>query len=141
MNAFRAITAACLFTAATATYAWAVDFDKLPLIKDLPAGFVQVSPMIPMLGEHFDDEKTGTVPHGEAYAGYKGKVIAVEYLMTPDEFAAGKTWKGLKSVDGMPPVDHIDIDYDPKGHGDWHVPLYMLRVYYVSNDFLAQMKP
>jgi hypothetical protein len=143
MNAFRAIASACLFTIATATSALAVDFEQLPKISDLPKGYVQVSPLIPMLGEHYDDEPVGTVPHGDAYAGYKGRIIAMEFLMTPEEFAQGKTWKNLRTEPSvkMPPVDHIDVDYDPQGHGDWHVPLYMLRVYYVSPEFLAAMKP
>ena len=125
MNTFRVIASACLFTLMTATSALAVDFDKLPLISDLPKDYIQTSPMIPMLGEHYDNEPVGTVPHGEAYAGYKGRIIAVEFLMTPQEFAAGKTWKGLKTEPGMPAVDHIDVDFDPKGHGAWTVPLYM----------------
>jgi hypothetical protein len=143
MNAFRAIASACLFTIATATSALAVDFEQLPKISDLPKGYVQVSPLIPMLGEHYDDEPVGTVPHGEGYAGYKGRIIAMEFLMTPEEFVQGKTWKNLRTEPSVqfPPVDHIDVDYDPQGHGAWHVPLYMLRVYYVSPEFLAAMKP
>lgn len=141
MNALRATASACLF-AAVSTSAFAVDMSTLPDISVLPKDWVQVSPLIPMLGEHYDNAKLGTVPHAEAYCGYKGKIICIEYLMTPADFAAGKTFKNLHGIEGLPPVDHIDLDYEPNGHGDWaNIPLYMLRVYYVSVSHLAAMTP
>jgi hypothetical protein len=141
MNAFRALASACLFATAT-TSAMAVDFASLPNIGDLPSGYIQVSPLIPMLGEHYDDQKLGTVPHGQAYCGYKGKIICIEYLMTPADFAAGKSFKDLHGVAGLPPVDHIDLDFEAQGHGDWKdIALYMLRVYFISTADLAAMTP
>ena len=141
MNALRALASACLFATAT-TSVMAVDLDSLPNIKDLPKDYVQVSPLIPMLGEHYDNQKLGTVPHAEAYCGYKGKIICIEYLTTPADFAAGKSFKNLHGVGGLPPVDHIDLDFEAKGHGDWKgIALYMLRVYFISTADLAAMTP
>jgi hypothetical protein len=141
MNMFKA-AAAALLLAVVSTPVLAVDMSTLPDLTVLGKDWVQVSPLIPMLGEHYDNAKLGTVPHAEAYCGYKGKIICIEYLMTPGDFASGKQFKDLHGIAGLPPVDHIDVDWEPTGHGDWTgIPLYMLRVYFISVDDLKAMAP
>lgn len=139
MNVMR-MTATALLFAAAATSVMAVDLDTLPDITSLPAGYAQISPLIPMLGEHYGRGKVGSMPYDPVYCGYKGKVTCIEYLFTPAEFASGKSWKSLPGLEGLPPVDHIDIDYEADGHGDWPMSLYNLRIYFISIDDLGAMK-
>lgn len=84
MNALR-MTATALLFAAAATSATATDFNASPDLSVLPKGWIQSSPLIPMLGEHYDNAKLGTVPHAGAYR-LKGKIICTDYLMTPADF-------------------------------------------------------
>jgi hypothetical protein len=128
-----------LLIAGFATSALAVDLATLPDLTTLPQGYVQISPLIPLLGEHYGRGKLGAMPYDPVYCGYKGKVTCIEYLLLPSDLAAGKTWKSLSGLEGLPPVDHIDIDYEPSGHGDWSMSLYNLRIYFISVDDLKQM--
>ena len=143
MNAFRAIAAACLFsiTAVFATNAVADELEKLPSLKSLPTDYVRISPAIPLLGEHYGKGTLGSLPYAPIYCGYKGKIICIEWIMSPQEIAAGKSWKNLGGITGMnlPSADHVDITYEANGHGDWPVPLYNVRVYFVSNELLAKV--
>jgi hypothetical protein len=143
MNAFRAIAAACLFTLAlsTTTVANADELENLPSLKSLPKGYERISPVIPLLGEHFGKGAVGTMPYAPIYCAYKGKIICVEWIFSPADFASGKTWKNLDGIAGMklPAPDHVDIVYEANGHGDWPVPLYSLRSYFVSNELLAKV--
>ena len=125
--------------AGCATSAFAVDLSTLPDIKNLPPGYAQISPMIPMLGEHYGRGKVGSMPFDPVYCAYKGKVTCIEYLLSPADFASGKSWKSLPGLEGLPPVDHIDIDYEPNGHGDWPMSLYDLRIYFISISDLKAM--
>jgi hypothetical protein len=143
MNAVRAIAAACLFTilASAASVAFADELEALPSLKSLPKGYEKISQVIPLLGEHYGKGPVGTMPYGPIYCGYKGKIICVEWILSPADFAAGKTWKDLDGIAGMklPAPDHIDMIYEANGHGDWPIPLYSLRSYFVSNAFLAKV--
>jgi hypothetical protein len=143
MNAFRAIASACLFTAtlALAPSAFADELAGLPSLETLPKDYVRISPTIPLLGEHYGKGKVGTLPYPAIYCGWKGKIICIEWTLSPSEFAAGKSWKNLDGISGMklPAADHIDITYEANGHGDWPIPLYSLRVYFVSNELLAKV--
>jgi hypothetical protein len=143
MNAFRAIAAVCLFSLSLATtpVAFADELAGLPGLETLPKDYVRISPVIPLLGEHFGKGELGSMPYAPVYCGYKGKIICIEWIFSPAEFAAGKSWKDLDGFAEMklPAIDHIDITYEAYGHGDWPIPLYNLRAYFVSNDLLAKM--
>jgi len=143
MSAFRAIAAACLFTivSSAANAVFADELETLPNLKSLPKGYERISPVIPLLGEHYAKGPVGTMPYGPIYCGYKGKIICIEWIFSPADFAAGKTWKNLDGIAGMklPAPDHIDIIYEANGHGDWPIPLYSLRSYFVSNELLAKV--
>jgi hypothetical protein len=143
MNAFRAIACVCLFaiTLASAPNAFADELAGLPGLDNMPKDYARISPIIPLLGEHYGKGKVGTMPYPPIYCGYKGKIICVEWILSPSEFAAGKSWKNLDGISGMklPAIDHFDITYEANGHGDWPIPLYNLRAYFISNDLLAKV--
>ena len=143
MNAFRAIAAACLFsiTATAVTVAVADELESLPSLKTVPKDYKRISPVIPLLGEHYGKGELGSLPYPPVYCGYKGKIICIEWIFSPKEFAEGKSWKSLGGISGMklPPLDHVDVVYEANGHGDWPVPLYSMRAYFVSNDLLAKV--
>lgn len=143
MNAFRVIAVACLLTvvASAVTVAKADELENMPSLKSLPKGYERISPVIPLLGEHYGKGTVGTMPYGPIYCAYKGKIICIEWIFSPTDFAAGKAWKNLDGIAGMklPAPDHIDITYEANGHGDWPIPLYSLRSYFVSNELLAKV--
>ena len=143
MNAFPALATACLFTVtlALAPSAFADEPAALPGLETLPKDYTRISPVIPLLGEHYGRGEVGSMPYPPIYCGYKGKIICIERIFSPAEFAAGKSWKNPDGVSGMklPAVDHLDITCEANGHGDWPIPPYNLRAYFVSNNLLAKV--
>jgi hypothetical protein len=143
MNMFLKTAAAYVFATAISIsgFAMADELAKLPDVSTLPKGYYRISPAIPLLGEHYGRGPVGSMPYDPIYCVYKGKIICVEWLFSPADFAAGKNWKNLDGISGMnlPAPDHIDITYEANGHGDWPIPLYNLRSYFVSNTFLANV--
>jgi len=96
-----------------------------------PAGFEQVSPCIPFMGVHY--AKKETMPLGPIL-GYdeKGKLIFLEYMISQKDFAAGKTWPRLPGLAGRS-IEHIDIEFLPKGHEGFEQPHYDLHFYFVAH--------
>lgn len=101
----------------------------LPRLDSLPKEVVQLSPVIPAMGSHHGDPSM--MPIGPIYCGYQGRVICLEYMLTQADFQAGKSWTNLKGVDGLPPVDHVNIEFQPNGHEGFDVPHYDIHLYFI----------
>ena len=71
INAFRAIAAACLFSLslAMAPVAFAGELAGLPSLDALPKDYVRISPIIPLLGEHYGKGELGSMPYAPVYCG------------------------------------------------------------------------
>ena len=124
-NAFMiaALGAAVLSTSAAAVAA-------LPP-AGLPAGVQQVSPCVPGMGEHWADPKN--LPFGPIYGVYDGKIVFAEVMIDQKAFAAGKSWTDqLKPIAGHS-IDHVDIEFQAKGHPGYTVPHYDIHAYFVPH--------
>ena len=102
-------------------------------------GTVKVSGVVPGMGEHWANPKD--LPLGPIYCVHKGKVICIEYMISQADFQAGKSWPELTGLKSLPPVDHINMGFEPKGHEGYEVPHYDMHVYFVPPSVLKQIKP
>jgi hypothetical protein len=98
----------------------------------IPANYTMVSPCIPGMGEHWANLKTG--PHATTiYGTYQGKPVFTEFMLTQQDFAAGKSFTDvLKPLPGYA-IDHVDIEYLAHGHPGMPYPHYDIHGYYVSH--------
>lgn len=103
-----------------------------PPPKPIPSNYVQVSPCVPTMGDHYANPKSpldGTTIYGT----YEGKPVFTEIMLTPKDFAAGKSWENvLKPLPGYA-IDHVDIEYLPHGHPGMPFAHYDLHAYYVAH--------
>ncbi|WP_210335575.1 hypothetical protein [Microvirga sp.] len=129
------LLAASTLLAASLASAQADEYSKLPSASILPKGTVKISSVVPGMGEHWANPKD--LPLGPTYCVYKGKVICIEYMISQ----AGKSWPELTGLKSLPPIDHINMGFEPKGHEGYEVPHYDMHVYFVSPSLLKQIKP
>jgi hypothetical protein len=135
----RAIFAASTLLFATTTALRAGEFDKLPSASILPKGTVKVSGVVPGMGEHWANPKD--LPLGPIYCVYKGKVVCLEFMISQADFAAGKSWPELSGLKNLPPVNHINMGFEPKGHEGYEVPHYDMHIYFASPEAMKTIKP
>ncbi|MEO8244631.1 MAG: hypothetical protein ABI832_20255 [bacterium] len=110
----------------------------LPDVSTLPANVVQVSPVVPMMGAHWADP--ATLPLGPIYCVDQGKIICLEYMISQEDFAAGKSWDNLAGRTDLPSIDHVSIGFEPHGHEGFPVPHYDLHIYFIPADQVALIK-
>ena len=109
------------------------DLNGLPGTDALPDGVVQVSPFIPGMGEHWANPKN--LPFGPIYCVMDGRVTCMEFMISQADFAAGKSFELLRPwFDGaeQPPIDHMEFNFEPRGHEGYAVPHYDVHMYFVS---------
>ncbi len=107
--------------------------DGLPSAKSLPEGVVQVSPMVPGMGEHWANPKD--LPFGPIYCVMNGRVTCMEYMISQEDFNAGKSFKELRpwlARAEQPAIDHMEFNFEPHGHEGYEVPHYDVHMYFVS---------
>jgi uncharacterized protein YjiS (DUF1127 family) len=131
-----ALLAAAVLCSCLAVAARADDgrFDALPTIKDLPAGTIQVSPPIPGMGEHW--ARPEDLPLGPIYCVMDGRVICAEFMVAREDLLAGQSFEGLRLgiENGLPPVDHLELNAMPHGHEGYEAPHYDVHMYFVPPD-------
>jgi hypothetical protein len=127
-------------TAALAAPALAVDpLEGLPSVDQLPEGVVQVSPLVPAMGEHWANPKD--LPLGPLYCVIEGKVVCVEYMIGQGDFEAGASFEGLKwplREGKLPPIEHTDVTFMPQGHEGYEIPHYDFHTYFVPKEMLER---
>ncbi len=129
---------AALFSAA-ASAAWAQNtHDGLPATDILPEGTVQISAVVPAMGAHWANPDD--LPLGPIYCVHEGKVVCLEFMMAQEEFVSGESWHALSGVDGLPPVDHIDVGFLDHGHEGFEVPHYDIHLYFLSPEEIAAIR-
>lgn len=62
-------------------------------------------------------------------------MIFIEYMIDQESFKAGKSFLELASKAGieLPPVDHVDFNFEPNGHEGYEVPHYDVHLYFISH--------
>ncbi len=107
--------------------------EGLPSAESLPEGVVQVSPVVPGMGEHWANPKD--LPFGPIYCVMNGRVTCMEFMIAQADFTAGKSFELLRPwFDGakQPAVDHMEFNFEPHGHEGYEVPHYDVHMYFVS---------
>jgi hypothetical protein len=135
----RILLAASTLMAVSLANAQADDYSKLPSASILPKGTVKISGIVPGMGEHWANPKD--LPLGPIYCVHKGKVICIEYMISQADFQAGKSWPELTGLKSLPPVNHINMGFEPKGHDGYEIPHYDMHVYFVPPSILKQIIP
>lgn len=114
-------------------------FNDLPSADSLPEGVVQLSPTVPGMGEHWGNP--ADMPLGPIYCVHEGKVVCLEFMIAQEEFTAGKSWPALAGMEGLPPVNHLNVGFEPSGHEGFKVPHYDLHLYFLSPEEMAKVQP
>ena len=129
--------AAIAFTALSASAHEApTSLEGLPLLAEVAADAIQISPHVPNMGAHWARE--GDLPVGPIYCVIEGTVVCVEYMFTAEALTAGTDWTRLAPGIETPPISHIDVEFKPEGIEPMPVPLYQLHIYFAGTDLLAQ---
>lgn len=105
----------------------------------LPANYVMVSPCIAHMGEHWANVKK-PLSDSLLYGTYRGKLVFSEVMLTPKDFAAGKSFDNLAALPGHT-IDHVNIDYMPHGHPGMPFAHYDIHAFYVSPTAVAAICP
>ena len=135
----RTIAAVLLFGLPTGAAHAADAYDRLPEASILPANIVQVSPLVPTMGEHWADP--ATLPLGPIYCVHEGKIVCLEFMMSQEDYASGKSWPTLAGIDGLPPVNHVSVGFEPHGHEGFEIPHYDMHMYFLSPEDVAKIQP
>jgi hypothetical protein len=135
----RMFTAISLILSMPSMGICADEFAKLPDRKILPKGAVKVSDVVPAMGEHWANPKD--LPLGPLYCVYKGKIICIEYMISQADLQAGKSWSDLSGLKNLPPINHVNMGFEAKGHEGYEVPHYDMHIYFVSPEVLKTIKP
>lgn len=109
----------------------------LPMLSDVAAEAVQISPHVPHMGTHWAEPDN--LPNGgPIYCVIDGRVVCVEYMFPAAAFSAGTDWTGLLPGFETPPITHMDIEYKPDGSGPVTDPLYQFHIYFADAQVLSQ---
>jgi hypothetical protein len=113
--------------------------DSLPDAAMVPEGTIQLSGVVPAMGEHWGNP--ADMPLGPIYCIHEGKIVCLEFMIAQADFEAGKSWPDLAGMDGLPPVDHVSIGFEPAGHEGYEVPHYDIHMYFLPPEEIAKIQP
>lgn len=114
------------------------DDAALPGADTLPEGTVQLSPVIPAMGEHWGNP--ADMPLGPLYCVHDGKIVCLEFMISQEDLQNGKSWPDLAGMKGLPPVDHVSVGFEATGHEGYEVPHYDIHMYFITPDEVAAIK-
>ena len=118
--------------------AGAMDLSTMPDQSLIPAEAVQLSPVVPGMGEHWANP--ADLPLGPIYCVFEGKIICLEFMISQQDLEAGKSWPVLQGIDNLPPVNHLSIGFEPNGHDGFEIPHYDLHLYFLSPEEMSEVK-
>jgi hypothetical protein len=70
------------------------------------------------------------IPHGPVFNVFDGKVIGIEYMISPDDLTEGNSFFDLPMYNQK--YDHLDVGLLSKGHAGYPEPHYHVDLYTVS---------
>jgi len=110
-----------------------------PMMSGLPKGTIQITPVVPGMGEHWADPKN--LPLGPIYGVYGGKITFLEYMISQDDFVKGVNHTELARNESLPAIDHIDFEFQPNGHEGYEIPHYDIHEYMISHSDHTAITP
>ena len=115
----------------------------LPTVADLPAGAVQVSPVIPAMGSHW--ERPQDRPNGPIYCVIDGRIVCAEFAVSLQNLKGFKEFSDiqwpLQNGKRLPPLNHLDLNPEPHGHPGFTVPHYDIHMYFIAKAYLERLAP
>jgi hypothetical protein len=135
---FQGVFSRAAVAVAFGTAAFAAQNPELPNVSILPKDAVQLSPSVPLMGEHWGNP--ADMPLGPIYCVHEGKVICIEYMISQEDFMNGKSWPALQGLTDLPSINHIDIGFNPKGHHGYEIPHFDLHMFFISPEKKALIK-
>jgi hypothetical protein len=133
-----AIFSSSALALAFGTAAFAAQYPELPDVNILPKDAVQLSPVVPLMGEHWANP--ANMPLGPIYCVHEGKVVCIEYMISQEDFMNGKSWPVLQGLTNLPSINHIDIGFNPKGHHGYEIPHFDMHIFFISPEEKALIK-
>ena len=113
----------------------------LPTVARLPPGTVQISPVVPGMGEHWANPKN--LPLGPIYCVIQQRIVCAEFMISQKDFAKGKSFPVLEAPlrkgHRLPPLNHLDVGFEPHGHAGFEVPHYDLHMYFIGKKDLKRL--
>lgn len=111
----------------------------VPIAWMPPPGVVQVSPCVPLMGEHW--ARLQDMPTGPIFTVYQGRLMSIEYMPSQADFAAGKSWHELMFTywGQQLPIQHADFGFQPNGHEGFEVPHFDFHFFVVSPEEVQQI--
>jgi hypothetical protein len=98
---------------------------------DVPKGATIISQCSKGRGEQY--VLPSNIPRGPVFNVYRGKVIGIEYMISPDDLAGGNTFFNLPTFGQK--FDHLDVGLLSQGHTGYPEPHYHVDLYAVSRAF------
>jgi hypothetical protein len=118
--------------------AFAADYADLPDTRSLPKDTVQLTPVVPLMGEHWANPTV--MPLGPIYCVHQGKIVCIEYMISQEDFMNGKSWPTLQGLTNLPSINHVDIGFNPDGHPGYETPHYDLHIFFITPEEKAQIQ-
>lgn len=137
MTSFRTL-ALIAATLALGQAALAADYSGLPDASILPEDAVQLTPVIPLMGEHWANP--ANMPLGPIYCVHDGKVVCIEYMISQEDFMNGISWPILQGLTNLPSVNHLDIGFEPNGHPGYEIAHYDMHIFFITPEEKAQIQ-
>jgi len=94
----------------------------------MPPGYAMVSPCVAGMGEHWANLSNLNEP---IYGTWQGSPIFTEIMVPLTALQNGVSFDDLRALPGYH-IDHVDLEFEPRGHAGMMVPHYDLHAYYIS---------
>ncbi|UVI29213.1 hypothetical protein [Paenibacillus spongiae] len=121
--------------------AWDQEQEEVYVLA-LPKGSVQITPVVPAMGEHWSNPQAGDLPTGPIYGVYNGKLVFLEYMIAQEDFVNGTDHANLAGMKGVPSpsVVQLDIEFQATGHEGFEVPHYDIHAYFITEEEQQKIK-
>ena len=74
-----------------------------------------ITPLIMRVARRHEWSRRAGESGGRGRGDHKGKVVAIEYMMSQIDLQAGKSWPELAGLKNLPPIDHVNMGFMPTG--------------------------
>lgn len=107
----------------------------------LPNGTVQITPVIPQMGEHWTNPEEDILimenndpVFKTIYGVYEGKLVFIEQMISQKYLVEGKSFVNFAGMKGLPSpsIDHTNIEFIPTGHEGYTMPHYDIHHYFIT---------
>lgn len=107
------------------------NLSQQPAPLQVPKGATIISQCSKGRGEQY--VLPANIPHGPVFNVFNGKVIGIEYMISPTDLASDMTFFNLPTYGQK--FDHLDVGLLSQGHTGYPVPHYHVDMYTVSRAF------